>query len=152
MPQHVRTQIRLAVATLLTGLPAVANRVYVSRVYPLERASLPGLIIITETDAIESSMGAVKAGNLTLWSRLQLIVKAYAKGTASVDAALDQIENEVRKALTANRTLGGLTIDINWQSTTIQLDGSGEQPVGIAEMLFFIDYRVAQTAPDVPLS
>lgn len=152
MPQHVRTQIRNAVASTLSGLTTTSNRVFVSRVYPMERASLPGLIIITETDEIETSRDSIKAGNLILWSRLQLMVKAYAKGTANVDATLDQIENEVRKTLISNHTLGGLTIDINWQSTTIQFDGSGEVPIGVAEMLFFVDYRVAQAAPDISIS
>jgi hypothetical protein len=150
MPLHLRTQIRNAVADILNGLPTTENRVFVSRVYPMERTSLPGLIIMTESDAVESNMGAVDNGDLVLWSKLQLMVKGYAKGTTNVDSNLDQIENEVRKTLLANPTLGGLVVDTNWQSTTIQIEVNGEQPVGVAEMLFIVDYRVAQSAPDIP--
>lgn len=151
MPQHVRTQIRNAVATTLTGLSTTGNRVFVSRVYPMERASLPGLIIMTMIDENDTSQGAIKTGNAIIWSKLQLMVKAFAKSTANVDNSLDQIENEVRKALLVDRTLGGLAKNINWLSTTVQLDAGGEQPVGMAEILFNIDYRINENTPDIAL-
>lgn len=151
MAQHVRTQIRVAVAALLSELPTVANRVYVSRVYPLERASLPGLIIMTASDENDTSQGAIKLGSTIIWSKLQLIVKAFVKGTADVDTSLDQIENEVRKVLMVDRTLGGLAKNIRWLDTTIQLDSGSEQPIGLAEILFCIDYRINENMPDVAL-
>lgn len=149
---HVRQQIRAAVAQVLTGLSTTSNRVFITHVYPLEKASLPGLVIMTDKDESDFSQATSSNGQLKILSRLQLIIKAYAKGTATVDDKLDQIELEVRQALMANRTLGGLTKNINWQSTTVQVDAGGEQPIGVAELLFLIEYRVQDNMITIPLT
>lgn len=139
---HARQQIRAAVAQLLTGLTTTGNRVFVSHVYPLEKAALPGLIIMTDKDEVDSEQTTFSGGQLKLLCRLQLMVKAYAKAIANVDDKLDQIELEVREILMVNRTLGGLAKDINWQSTVVQLEAGSEQPIGVAEISFIIDYRI----------
>lgn len=149
---HVRTQIRNAVKTILTGLPTTGNRVFVSRVYPLEKADLPGIIIFTEQDETDNSQAAINNGSLILWSQLHTVVKAYAKGTAQVHNTLDQIALEVRKVLLTNQNLGGLTENINWQSTLIQIEIGAEQPVGTAEILFVIYYRIKENLLETPLT
>lgn len=141
MPQHVRTQIRLAVAEALKGLPTTGDRVFVSRVYPLEGKELPGLIVMTFADEVDISRCSTKDGNLILWSKLQLMVKAFVKNTVNVDGILDQIENEVRKKIMTDYGLNELVKDINWQSTEIELSSAGDIPIGIAEILFIINYR-----------
>lgn len=133
---HVRTQIRHAVEKILHGLPTTGNRVFVSRVYPLESASLPGIIIATESDQANEEIAG--------WSQLQLVIKGYARATAHLDEVLDQVEMEVRKALAENKTLNGLVKDIAWLHTRIQLENGGEQPIGMAEMIFKSDYRTAE--------
>jgi hypothetical protein len=143
---HIRKQIRDAVATVLTGLTTTETRVFVSRVYPMERTSLPGIIIMTASDELMPENSTGYAGGVSIMSNLQLIVKAYAKNTTHVENNLDQIEMEVREALANAKTLGGLSRDINWVKTDIDLEANGEEPVGVAEMLFNIGYRVKDNA------
>ncbi|MEY2654030.1 MAG: hypothetical protein RLZZ524_1058, partial [Pseudomonadota bacterium] len=45
MANHLRQQIREAVAGAVTGLTTTGARVYQGRVYPLEDAQLPGLTV-----------------------------------------------------------------------------------------------------------
>lgn len=145
--RHVRTQIRNAVAQQLKNLSTTKKRVFVSRVYPLESASLPGLIIQTDSDQVNEQY----ANGVNLWSELQLTVKAYAQSVANLDEMLDQIELEVRVSLASNKNLGGTAKDISWQHTNIQLESGGEQPVGIAEIVFKVSYRVADNSPDISI-
>lgn len=133
---HVRTQIRHAMAKILYGLPTTGNRVFVSRVYPLESAALPGIIIVTESDQADEEIAG--------WSQLQLVIRVYARATVHLDDVLDQVEMEVRKALAENKTLNGLVKDITCLHTRIQLENGGEQPIGMSEMIFKSDYRMAE--------
>jgi hypothetical protein len=149
---HVRKQIRVAVATALTGLSTTGARVYVERVYPLERSSLPGLVVMTHRDDADLSLSTEYASGVNVWSNLELIVKGYAKNTSTVENDLDQIELEVRQALANTKTLGGLSKDLNWLSTQILIDATGEQPVGIVEMTFGIVYRVKDNAVGTAIS
>lgn len=134
--KHLRTQIRCAVAKALDGLLTTGERVFVSRVYPLESAALPGIIIAIESDQANEDIAG--------WSQLKLIIKVYAKATAHLDDVLDQVEMEVRKVLAENKTLNGLVKDTAWLHTRIQLENGGEWPIGMAEIIFKIDYRVSE--------
>ena len=49
MANHIRQQIREKFGTLLTGLTTTGSNVYQSRVYPLENANLPALIIVSSS-------------------------------------------------------------------------------------------------------
>jgi hypothetical protein len=149
---HVRTQIRNAIAQQLNNLTTTGTRVFISRVYPLESAALPGLIIKTESDQTNDQFASASDGIVKQWCQLQLMVKAYAKGVANLDDVLDQVELEVRIVLANNKTLGGLAKDINWLHTTILLENGGEQPIGCAEMIFTVDYRVTDNAPNISIS
>jgi len=53
MANHIRQQIREKFGTLLTGLTTTGSNVYQSRVYPLENANLPALIIYTKSEESE---------------------------------------------------------------------------------------------------
>jgi hypothetical protein len=49
---HARTQIRQAVVALLTGNTEAGNRVFSSRVHPLDDAKLPALLVFTPQETI----------------------------------------------------------------------------------------------------
>ena len=53
MANHVRQQIRERLGTVLTGLTTTGSNVFESRVYPLETASLPSLLIYTKSETSE---------------------------------------------------------------------------------------------------
>lgn len=50
---HVRTQIRGVVATTLTGLATTGARVHPSRLWPLQKADLPALLVYTTSDQVD---------------------------------------------------------------------------------------------------
>lgn len=149
---HARQQIRDGVATTLTGLATTGSNVFVSRVYPLESASLPGITIMTDNDVAEIDNTSAMNSNRIVWANLGLIIKAHVQESASsLDDTLDQIEVEVRQALLSDITLGGLAKDIWWISSDITLEGENAKPIGLAEILFNVSYRVAASDPSTVL-
>jgi hypothetical protein len=146
---HVRQQIREAIGTVLMGLPSTAGRVYQSRVYPVEDADLPALLVYAEG---ESSVPSTVHSPRVLERNLRLRVTAIAKSNADVDDTLDTICLEVETAL-ANpvAALDPLARNITLTDTAIDLSGDTERPVGMATLSFEVGYFTAENAPDVAL-
>lgn len=146
MANHVRQQIREKVGTTLTGLTTTGSNIYESRVYPLEAGNLPALVVYTKNEESEP----IVIGTNRLSSRnLSLIVEIYAKTTSNFDDTIDTISKEVEVAIAADTTLDGLTKDIYLESTEIEYNGEGEQPVGYATLTFLTNYYVQEQNPDV---
>ena len=146
MANHVRQQIREKVGTTLTGLTTTGSNIYESRVYPLEASNLPALVVYTKNEESEP----IVIGTNRLSSRnLSVIVEIYAKTTTNFDDTIDTISKEVEVAIAADTTLDGLTKDIYLESTEIEYNGEGEQPVGYATLTFLTNYYVQEQNPDV---
>ena len=150
---HVRTQIRQAIVTTLTGLTTTEDRVFDTQVYPLERAQLPALTVTIEKDnALTDWSTMLESGVLVQTYELPVMVRGYAKATETVQDVLDAIALEVTEALKADRTLGGLSKDIRIDDVPeITVSGTGEQPIGMIHLSCMVLYRIADNAPDVPL-
>jgi hypothetical protein len=148
MANHLRQQIREAVGTTLTGLSTTGSNVFQSRVYPLSASNLPGLLIYTMS---ESSEPATMAVQQIMNRELQLIVEGYAKATSNLDDTLDTIAKEVETAMAGDTNIGGLAKNSYLQATEIQLNGEGEQPIGVVAMTFRIDYMTANNTPDTAI-
>ena len=146
MANHVRQQIRERVGTVLTGLTTTGSNVYQSRVYPLSTSNLPGLLIYTLSETSEPDTMGVQQGVERL---LTLAVEGYAKATANLDDTLDTICKEVETAIAGDTKLNNLARNAFLTSTEIQLNGDGEQPIGVATMTFEVNYRTINNAPDV---
>jgi hypothetical protein len=142
---HVRNQIREAVGTLLTGLPTTGSHVFQSRVYPMQNANLPGLLVFSESE----TSTPMTIHQPTLDRVLQIRVVALAKDTAYLDDVLDRICAEVETALAAG--IEPLARSITLTGTQIEVIGTGEQPTGSATMTFEVGYSTAGNAPDVAL-
>ena len=146
MANHVRQQIRERVGTVLTGLTTTGSNVYQSRVYPLSASNLPGLLIYTLSETSEPDVMGVQQGVERL---LTLAVEGYAKATGNLDDTLDTICKEVETAIAGDTKLNNLARNAFLTSTEIQLNGDGEQPIGVATMTFEVNYRTINNAPDV---
>jgi len=143
---HVRRQIREAAAALVTGLATTGARVFQSRVYPLNDADLPCLLVNTDgEDIIADTIGA-----LLLERSLHLKIRAVAKATANLDDTLDQMLAEVEAVLSGS-TLGGLAKTVTPQSIAIQMDDSLEKPVGVAELDYLVSYFTSGSNPQTAL-
>lgn len=141
---HARTQIRKAVVNALKGNTAAENRVYESRVYPLDDPKLPALLVFTP----QESMGQPSIQRpRTQMRQLQLMVEGYLKARGDIDSDADALALEVEQLLGADPTLGGLVKDAMLDTTATRLSGEGEKPVAIVSLTFLILYSVKENAP-----
>ena len=146
MANHIRQQIREYIGTTLTGLTTTGSNVYESRVYPLENAKLPALIVYTKSETSEP----IVIGTDRVMSReLTVVVEGYAKATSDFDDTIDTISKEVEQAIAADRTLDGKAKDTYLESTEIEFNGEGEKPLGYVSLTFLTNYYVQETNPDV---
>ena len=134
---HVRKTIRDNVTTTLTGLTTTGSRVYQTRLFPLATAKLPGLCIYTRSETTHYASVSLPR---TQVRELEVLVEAYAKGTASIDNTLDAIAVEVEEALYADVTRGGNAKDTQVTSFEVDYDGEGDQSVGVARFTISVTY------------
>lgn len=134
---HVRKTIRDNVTTTLTGLATTGSRVYQTRLFPLATAKLPGLCIYTRSETTQYASVSLPR---TQVRELEVLVEAYAKGTASIDNTLDAIAVEVEEALYTDVTRGGNAKDTQVTSFEVDYDGEGDQSVGVARFTISVTY------------
>ena len=148
MANHLRRQIREAVATAVTGLTTTGSRVFSSRVYPLEDADLPALLVLTELESTETQ--TIHAPRVL--QRIVFVdITGVAKAVADLDDTLDLIAKEVEVAMATTSALNGIAKLVGPPQTEITLTGSAEKPTGRVRIRYAIDYFTADNAPDVAL-
>lgn len=144
MPNHLRQQIREAVATAVTGLTSGAT-VSDSRVYHVESAGLPALLVYAEAETVEYT--TFSQGSRRQNRTIDMVIEAIAQATSDLEDTLDTLAKEVEVAIAGDVTLGGLAKDMRLQSTEIELEGQGEKPTGRARMIFAVDYSPLENDP-----
>lgn len=146
--RHVREQIRdQYVAALKIGVPAVANRVYASRVYPLAKAELPGIVVYTLGDTIvETTLGEPQL----LVRQLELAVQAIVRATEHLDGELDALALAIEQTLSDDQLVGGLANDSDLVETAIDMI-DGDQPLGTVTLTYRITYSINEHEPWLPL-
>ena len=150
MANHIRHQIRTAVVTLLGGLTTTQANVFDSRVKPLSAANdLPCLLIATEDD--ETEYLTAGTDRTMMWT-FTLSVKIVAKAVANVEQTIDTISTEIQKKIMTDRNLGGLVLAFNRLSSSMEIDGEGDQAVAVRTVLFEIQAATNETTPDVALT
>lgn len=142
-PIHLRTQIRDALTTAVTGLATTAGRVHKSYTPPLDAADLPCLCI--RTDGAEQIDGATVG--VSQERALPITVSGYVKAAGDIDATLNQIALEVETALAAVPTLSGKCTRIELSGIDSGIDQSLEKPVGRVDINYRITYFTAAGAP-----
>lgn len=155
MAEHVRTQIRRALAAALTGLAKTEGRVFVSRdpELALEKADLPALKISTPEDGSERiSMGTQGKRQNTVTVEIEYCVQA----ATGYDDEIDEIEAQVFEALDADPDTTGKLLDglVQWiepGAYSFEVDARGEQPVATGKRQFQVQYQTARGAPRVAL-
>lgn len=148
MANHVRQQIRDAVAVMLGGLSLTSSRVFKNRLQPLDEADLPCLLISTDNEQISPQTFGV---NAVLERELTLTVKAIVKSSDvyadEIDTVIKDVEQKINLTIT-NNTLNGLVKTISLQSIEFNDDGQGDQPIAEATMNFSVSYYTLANAPD----
>jgi hypothetical protein len=146
MADHVRKQIRDAIAAKLTGLATTGNNVFVDWAYPLERASLPGLLIRTLP---ESSQPITMPAPRRYQRSARFAVIVIAQLDSNVQDAVDQICKEVEIALAMPNGIAAAKA-MTLLATQPDFSGEGIKPVGRAAMTYECVYYTAENAPDIP--
>lgn len=132
---HVRTQIRTAIAAALAPVATT----HVARVYQIDPATLPVLLVASGPEAIEGQLD-------TLYRRYQVIVEAVTSGT---DDALDALLVGVEEALTGD--LGGLVVHLQPVSVEISNSAEGSAPIGRARITYEALYRTSYADPETSI-
>jgi len=144
---HIRAALRQAVRSALMGLPSIAGNVFVDRVYALQAADTPCLLL--------SVSEAVDLDGLTGVQRrtLGVSVEALAKVNHGLSDTLDDIGVEVEEALAAPITLGGKPGNLLTYTgaDAPTLAGEGERPVGSLVMNFELLVFTQAGAPEALL-
>lgn len=141
---HVRKTIREYFGTQLTGLTTTGANTFESRVYPMQSAKLPAILIYTTSESSEEqAFSSKRVQNRTL----SVEVEGFVRAIANFDDTLDLIAEEVETAILDDPTLGGLAINTELESTTANYSGDGEQPVGTIRLTFEVQYRTETGQP-----
>jgi len=133
---HARTQVRGAVAALVTGLTTTGFRVFQSRIRPQAESSLPCLLVTANDEQVEASVDGILTRNLSI------AIRGIAMGNSSLDVLLDQIALEVETAMAAvpRATFDRLEVDF---------DETLEKPVGSITLNYQYQYFTAADNPAV---
>lgn len=150
MADHVRKQFRAAAVTRLTGLTTTGARVFPSRVYPVQEAELPGLLVYTQSDAVEALTLDVPEFQQRA---TELRVEGLASVATGMDDTLDQISKEVEIALASPLTVDGKSLAVTYLGCDVELRGpEGSRDMGAVVMRFSADLLTLASAPDALLS
>lgn len=141
---HRRQRIRDAVVALLADVPAVAGRVYNSRVFPVR--DLPCIAVYTLREG--STLATLRRRTSRV---VQVVIDIHAQATERVDDELDALTTEVEKRLEADWQLAGLALNSAIDSTVIGLSGEAQKATGLARMTYEYEYSVPAGAPDEPV-
>jgi hypothetical protein len=143
---HVRQQIREAFGTACTSLTTTGTNVFQSRIYPLEKAKLPGLCIysLTETSDDFETGGASRL----ITRSVAIRVEGYADTTTNLDDKLDTISAEVETAVANSSTIDNLLTDLKLVSTEIRFDGELSSGAGVVILEYAVIYTTAFNAPE----
>jgi hypothetical protein len=144
MANHVRQQLREAIATAITGLTTTSTRVFQSRVYPIEVGQLPCIVVTSDGDDI-TAQSVHRPYEQSRTTRIR--IEAYAQAVSDLDDTLDLICKEVEIAL--GNLSSGIGADCYLIGTNLDFDSIGEKPVGRATMLYTKDLWTLSNAPDV---
>lgn len=145
MANHVRQQLREAVAAALTGLTTTGTRVFQSRAYPLQITDLPCLVVTTDGDSMEYLTVKKPA---QLQRDTQVRIEAYATGTSNLDDTLDTICKEVEIAMD---NLSTIAKSVGFVGTQLNIDVVSEKPVGKATLIYRMQLVTLSNAPDVAI-
>ncbi|HJD56665.1 hypothetical protein [Candidatus Tisiphia endosymbiont of Ptychoptera albimana] len=143
---HARTIIRQTFVELLKGRTTTANRVYDSRLYNLESVGLPSIIVFATNETIATNtISKPRSQDRSL----RITVECYAKATATVNVIVDNLAVQIEQLVASNQILRGLCKDCQLESTDINLNSEGDQPVAVVSIVFLVSYRTHEDRPEI---
>jgi hypothetical protein len=142
---HARSIIRKAFVDALKGKTAAGNKVYDSRLYNMDNTSLPGIIVFSSSENVVTSTISPPRSQER---QLKVTVECYAKTGTQVNSVIDDLAAEVEEQIAASKLLPTICKDCRLESTDIQLNSDGDQPVAVASLVFALLYCSREDRPD----
>lgn len=135
---HIRKQLRDKMKMVVQGTGITT---FVNRDKQITQTDLPCAVITTDRDKVDPFIGN---GNQAGCSRrtlrvIDLVIRVYAQAETGVDDALDAQCAKIEKALADTETIAPAWPDL--ESTTIDIFGEGEKPIGIATMNYKVEFK-----------
>ena len=134
-----RETILAQLKTQLANTTGVGNRIYRSRVTPVDRSEGKVLIIEPISDNCEVTANRLK---WTLNVRLSVIARGSASET--LDQSADPTVESIHSKISTDVTLGGNAIDMTPRSVSFDLI-DGDQPSGVVSCEYIIIYQTSTT-------
>ena len=141
---HLRQSIRERIATDVTGLTTTGSNVFQSRIYPIEDASLPCLLVYSTS---EDSEVTEMASPRPMHRILNVVVQGVVSATQP-DDTLDLISKEVEVALAGDVSINSLAHNSFLSSTEIEFNADGAKPIGTVMLNYVVEYRNVDNNPE----
>ncbi len=140
---HPRKTVRASAITALTGLTTTGSNVFESQIYPLEDSNLPALLVYTRADAFGAAEREYTSVTAT-WGgyarQITLVVEAHVKSTATPDATIDTICEEVETALEAKSAWTSNVGQITYEGTEIEFFDEAEVRQAVATITYIVSW------------
>lgn len=126
--EHPRVAIRKRVKMMLQALvPAIDDRIFISRELPLKQIDFPNILIFTEGDSLISRL----ADNPIQERRqVQLVISVGHVASALEDEelqdAVDRFMHPLEQMMIDNPELGGLVEDTVYSNSDVSIESAGE--------------------------
>jgi hypothetical protein len=138
-----REDILAAITTSLAGVTGIGGRVYRSRQEAFSRAESPSIIIEPISD--RSSPSTVSTSRID-WT-MQVAITVYARGLVP-DQVADPVIQSIHSSLMADRSIGGLAMDLWPVAFEPQFD-KGDLAIAWIVNTYQVRYRTAVTTLSV---
>lgn len=140
---HQRRKIREAIKDKL--FPSFANKVFVSRVYPVEDDDLPCALVYV---GLNEDIASDTMGLRTIERTVEIIVECVAQVNDTVDDVLDQCAVEVERLLGTDPTLASTCRDCILVRSQFAFRKDGERETGSVVLTYLVSYRTTLSDPE----
>ena len=135
MPSH-RTAIRQYLKALLTDKTIAGSRVFTNRARPMFDEDMPSMLIYTSGDK-RGRPGDEHDGSMT-YRKLAIVVEGAIENSRDIDleAALEQMSDDIETAINTDETLGNLVIECRWTDTEMDIVPDARRVFGTVRVEF----------------
>jgi hypothetical protein len=141
---HARSQIRAAIAQMLTGLELTEGRVFPSRIFSLDESQLPSISVFTTEEAV-TRISLNKPPRVH--RDVTVVIEGHAMVDESVDETLDELASQIEQAMSVEIQASGVVIPASFKSTVTEFSDEGEQQIGVVRLTYVASYSTLETTP-----
>lgn len=141
MADHVRKQIRDAIAAVLTGLVTTGARVYPGRTWPMDPTKYPALLVYAHGGPSQFIATGATDADIALERQEDIIVEGVCRTAGEEpDDTLDLIAAEVEAAMMADTELAALIDRRELTQTDLITSATAEKREGSVKLTYRVTY------------